>query len=47
MPIRKKEDWYVFVTGCLSERYRPDLEKYQCRSVFGTTELPQLLKALC
>jgi ribosomal protein S12 methylthiotransferase len=26
MPIRKKEDWYVFVTGCLSERYRPDLE---------------------
>jgi ribosomal protein S12 methylthiotransferase len=38
----------VFVTGCLSERYKPDLEK-EIPSVdqyFGTSELPQLLKAL-
>ena len=38
----------VFVTGCLSERYKPDLEK-EISSVdqyFGTSELPQLLKAL-
>lgn len=38
----------VFVTGCLSERYKPDLEK-EIPSVdqyFGTTELPILLKAL-
>ncbi len=38
----------VFVTGCLSERYRPDLEKEipNIDQYFGTTELPQLLKAL-
>ncbi len=38
----------VFVTGCLSERYRPDLEKEipNVDQYFGTTELPQLLKAL-
>jgi ribosomal protein S12 methylthiotransferase len=38
----------VFVTGCLSERYRPDLEKEipDVDQYFGTTELPQLLKAL-
>ncbi|WPR71191.1 30S ribosomal protein S12 methylthiotransferase RimO [Flavobacterium sp. NG2] len=38
----------VFVTGCLSERYRPDLEKEipNVDQFFGTTELPQLLKAL-
>lgn len=38
----------VFVTGCLSERYKPDLQKEipQVDEYFGTTELPQLLKAL-
>lgn len=38
----------VFVTGCLSERYRPDLEKEipNVDQFFGTTELPSLLKAL-
>jgi ribosomal protein S12 methylthiotransferase len=38
----------VFVTGCLSERYRPDLEKEipNVDQYFGTTELPSLLKAL-
>ena len=38
----------VFVTGCLSERYKPDLQKEipQVDEYFGTSELPQLLKAL-
>ena len=38
----------VFVTGCLSERYKPDLQKEipNVDEFFGTTELPQLLKAL-
>jgi ribosomal protein S12 methylthiotransferase len=38
----------VFVTGCLSERYKPDLEKEipDVDQYFGTTELPSLLKAL-
>jgi len=38
----------VFVTGCLSERYRTDLEKEipNVDQYFGTTELPQLLKVL-
>lgn len=38
----------VFVTGCLSERYKPDLIKEipDVDQYFGTTELPQLLKAL-
>ena len=38
----------VFVTGCLSERYKPDLEKEipQVDQYFGTSDLPQLLKAL-
>lgn len=38
----------VFVTGCLSERYKPDLEKEipNIDQYFGTTELPYLLKAL-
>lgn len=38
----------VFVTGCLSERYKPDLEKEipDVDQYFGTTELPKLLKAL-
>lgn len=38
----------VFVTGCLSERYKPDLEKEipDVDQYFGTRELPKLLKAL-
>ncbi|MDA9985248.1 30S ribosomal protein S12 methylthiotransferase RimO [Flavobacteriaceae bacterium] len=38
----------VFVTGCLSERYKPDLQEEipQVDEYFGTSELPQLLKAL-
>jgi ribosomal protein S12 methylthiotransferase len=38
----------VFVTGCLSERYRPELIKEipNIDRYFGTTELPALLKAL-
>ncbi|WP_460484095.1 30S ribosomal protein S12 methylthiotransferase RimO [Capnocytophaga sp. HP1101] len=38
----------VFVMGCLSERYKPDLEKEipDVDQYFGTTELPALLKAL-
>ena len=49
--LQKKEDGdvdKVFVTGCLSERYKPDLEKEipDVDQYFGTTELPGLLKAL-
>jgi ribosomal protein S12 methylthiotransferase len=38
----------VYVTGCLSERYKPYLEKEipQVDQYFGTTDLPQLLKVL-
>lgn len=38
----------VFVTGCLSERYKPDLEKEipNVDAYFGTRDLPLLLKAL-
>jgi len=38
----------VFVTGCLSERYKPDLinEIPNVDQYFGTTELPLLLKVL-
>jgi ribosomal protein S12 methylthiotransferase len=38
----------VFVTGCLSERYKPDLLKEipDVDQYFGTSELPQLLAAL-
>lgn len=38
----------VYVTGCLSQRYKPDLEKEipQVDQYFGTTDLPQLLKVL-
>ena len=38
----------VFVTGCLSERYKPDLEKEipNVDEYFGTRDLPRLLKAL-
>ena len=38
----------VFVTGCLSERYRPELQKEipDIDAWFGTRDLPLLLKAL-
>ena len=49
--IQKKESGEidkVYVTGCLSERYKPDLQKEmpQVDAYFGTTDLPQLLKVL-
>lgn len=49
--VQKKEEGVVdkvFVTGCLSERYKPDLieEIPNVDKYFGTTELPGLLKAL-
>jgi len=49
--VQKKEDGIVdkvFVTGCLSERYKSDLLKEipNVDQYFGTTELPGLLKAL-
>lgn len=49
--ISKKESGAVdkvYVTGCLSERYKPDLEKEipQVDQYFGTTDLPRLLKVL-
>ncbi|MEM6684973.1 MAG: 30S ribosomal protein S12 methylthiotransferase RimO [Bacteroidota bacterium] len=49
--VQKKEDGMVdkvFVTGCLSERYKPDLQAEipDVDQYFGTTQLPQLLKAL-
>jgi len=49
--VKKKEVGEVdkvFVTGCLSERYKPDLQKEipNVDQYFGTTELPGLLKAL-
>lgn len=38
----------VYVTGCLSERYRPELEKDipEVDAWFGTRDLPRLLKTL-
>lgn len=38
----------VFVTGCLSERYKPELEKEitNVDGFFGTRDLPRLLKTL-
>ncbi|MCH9661243.1 MAG: 30S ribosomal protein S12 methylthiotransferase RimO [Bacteroidetes bacterium] len=49
--VKQKEEGTVdkvFVTGCLSERYKPDLQKEipDVDQYFGTTELPGLLKAL-
>lgn len=49
--VQKKEEGVVdkvFVTGCLSERYKPDLQKEipNVDEYFGTSELPNLLKAL-
>ena len=48
---QKKEEGLidkVFVTGCLSERYKPDLEKEitNVDQYFGTSDLPNLLKVL-
>lgn len=46
----KKQGWIskVLVTGCLSERYRDELEKEipEVDAWFGTRELPRLLKTL-
>ena len=46
----KKNGWVekVYVTGCLSERYKDDLEKEipEVDSFFGTRDLPRLLKTL-
>ena len=49
--VQKKEAGEVdkvFVTGCLSERYKPDLQEEipNVDEYFGTSELPNLLKAL-
>ncbi len=49
--VQKKEAGEVdkvFVTGCLSERYKPDLEQEipNVDQYFGTSDLPNLLKAL-
>lgn len=49
--VRQKEAGQVdqvYVTGCLSERYKPDLEKEipDVDAYFGTRDLPRLLKAL-
>lgn len=49
--VRRKEAGevdQVYVTGCLSERYKPDLEKEipDVDAYFGTRDLPRLLKAL-
>jgi len=49
--IQKKQRGEIdqlYVTGCLSERYKSDLEKEmpEVDAYFGTTDLPQLLKAL-
>ncbi|SMC41766.1 30S ribosomal protein S12 methylthiotransferase RimO [Moheibacter sediminis] len=49
--VQQKEDGIVekvFVTGCLSERYKPDLEREipDVDQYFGTRDLPLLLKAL-
>ncbi|TLF43103.1 30S ribosomal protein S12 methylthiotransferase RimO [Maribacter aurantiacus] len=49
--VQKKEEGLVdkvFVTGCLSERYKPDLQEEipNVDEYFGTSELPNLLKAL-
>ena len=49
--VRRKEEGLVdkvFVTGCLSERYKPDLQKEipDVDAYFGTRDLPRLLKAL-
>ena len=49
--VKKKNEGLidkVYVTGCLSERYKPDLKKEipDVDEYFGTTEMPSLLKHL-
>jgi len=49
--VKKKNEGLidkVFVTGCLSERYKPDIKKEipDVDEYFGTTEMPSLLKHL-
>ena len=49
--VKKKNEGLidkVFVTGCLSERYKPDLKKEipDVDEYFGTTEMPSLLNHL-
>ena len=49
--VKKKNEGLidkVFVTGCLSERYKPDFKKEipDVDEYFGTTEMPSLLKHL-
>ena len=49
--VKKKNEGLidkVFVTGCLSERYKPELKKEipDVDEYFGTTEMPSLLKHL-
>ena len=49
--VNRKESGYIdklYVTGCLSERYKPDLERDipDVDQYFGTTDLPRLLKVL-
>ena len=49
--VKKKNEGLidkVFVTGCLSERYKPDLKKEipDVDEYFGTTEMPSLIKHL-
>jgi hypothetical protein len=47
MQIKRKKKFSRQGFGCLSERYRPDLEEIpNVDQYFGTTELPALLKAL-
>jgi len=49
--VKKKEEGHVdrvYVTGCLSERYKPDLQREipNVDDYFGTSDLPNLLKVL-
>ncbi len=49
--IQRKQEGKIdklYVTGCLSERYKPDLERDipDVDQYFGTTDLPKLLKVL-
>ena len=45
---KKGEIDQIFVTGCLSERYKSDLEREmpEVDAYFGTTNLPELIKVL-
>ena len=49
--VQRKESGKIdklYVTGCLSERYKPELERdiLNVDQYFGTTDLPKLLKVL-